>query len=150
MKCEKTQERRRPRTLQVQVFGPGRRLRGDLGVDLDGVEVVGVSGDDHVVPVVVIQRLVGVAFDQVGSVPQVGHVVQITGMEGGEEGNVRKSETSFWKTGARKFSCVFHACVHDYQRPQLSQEEWKNCQELEKGFWAVLNRTSKLFDLQAI
>lgn len=81
---------RRPRTLQVQVFGSGRRLRGDLGVDLDGVEVVGVSGDDHVVPVVVIQRLVGVAFDQVGSVPQVGHVVQITGMEGGEEGNVRK------------------------------------------------------------
>lgn len=82
----KTQDRRRPRTLQVQVFGSGRRLRGDLGVDLDGVEVVGVSGDDHVVPVVVIQRLVRVAFDQVGSVPQVGHVVQITGMERGEEG----------------------------------------------------------------
>lgn len=51
----KTPARRRPRTLQVQVFGSGRRLRGDLGVDLDGVEVVGVSGDDHAVPVVVIQ-----------------------------------------------------------------------------------------------
>lgn len=47
-----------PRTLQVQVLGSRGRLRGDLGVYLDGVEVVGVPGDDDIVPVVVVQRLV--------------------------------------------------------------------------------------------
>lgn len=67
------------RTLQVQVFGSCGRLRGDLGIDLDGVEVVGVPGDYNVVPVVVVQGLVGVAFDQVGSVSQVGHIVHVTG-----------------------------------------------------------------------
>lgn len=41
-------------------------------------------------------------------------------------------------------------CAKWYQEPQLSQEEWKNRQELAKGFWAVLNRISKLFDSQAI
>lgn len=43
----------------------------------------------------------------------------------------------------------FPACTHNYQRRQLWQEG-KNCQELEKGFWAVLKRTPKLFDLKAI
>lgn len=86
VRCEKQQKCRRPRTFQIQVFGSGRCLRGDLGVDLDSVEVVGVSGDDHVVPVVVIQRLVRVAFDQVGSIPQVRHVVQITAIEQGGKG----------------------------------------------------------------
>lgn len=47
-----------PRTLQVQVLGSRGRLRGDLGVYLDSVEVVGVPGDDDIVPVVVVQRLV--------------------------------------------------------------------------------------------
>lgn len=50
------------------------------------MEVVGVSGDDHVVPVVVVERLVGVAFDQVGPIPQVGHVVQVTAIEQGGKG----------------------------------------------------------------
>lgn len=67
------------RTLQVQVLGPCGRLSCDLGINLDGVEVVGVPGDYDIVPVVVVQGLVWVAFDQVGSVPQVGHVVQVTG-----------------------------------------------------------------------
>lgn len=43
------------------------------------MEVVGVPGDYDIVPVVVVQRLVGVAFDQVGSIPQVRHIVQVTG-----------------------------------------------------------------------
>ncbi len=47
-----------PRTLQVQVFGSCGRLRRDLGINLDGVEVVGVPGDYDVVPVVVVQGLV--------------------------------------------------------------------------------------------
>lgn len=43
------------------------------------MEVVGVPGDDDVVPVVVVQGLVGVSLDQVGSVPQVRHIVQVPG-----------------------------------------------------------------------
>lgn len=111
MKCEKRQKRWRPRTLQVQVFGSGRCLRGDLGVDLDGVEVVGVSGDDHVVPVVVVERLVGVAFDQVGTVPQVGHVVQVTAIKQGGKRDTKGKESL--KTRARKLCCrsiASHSC----------------------------------------
>lgn len=67
------------RTLQVQVFGSCGRLRGDLGINLDHVEVVGVPGDYDIMPVVVVQGLVWVAFDQVGSISQVGHIVQVTG-----------------------------------------------------------------------
>lgn len=50
-------------TLQVQVLGSCGGLRGDLGVDLDRVQVVCVPGDDDVVPVVIVEGLVGVAFD---------------------------------------------------------------------------------------
>lgn len=67
------------RTLQVQVFGSCGRLCGDLGINLDSVEVVGVPGDYDIVPVVVVQGLVWVAFDQVGSISQVRHIVQVTG-----------------------------------------------------------------------
>jgi hypothetical protein len=68
-----------PPTLEVQVLGPAGSLSGDLGVDLHRVQVVGVPGDDDIVPVVVVQGLVGVALDQVGPVPKVGHVVKVPG-----------------------------------------------------------------------
>lgn len=42
------------------------------------MEVVGVPGDYYIVPVVVVQGLVGVALDQVGSVSQVRHIVEET------------------------------------------------------------------------
>lgn len=67
------------RTLQVEVLGAHGGLRGDFGVDLDRVQVVGVPGDVHVVPVVVVERTVGVAFDEVRAVAQVGDVVQVAG-----------------------------------------------------------------------
>lgn len=41
-------------TFQIQVLGAHGGLRGDFGVDLDHVEVVGVPGNVHVVPVVVV------------------------------------------------------------------------------------------------
>lgn len=125
MKCEKRQKRW-PRTLQVQVFGSGRCLRGDLGVDLDGVEVVGVSGDDHVVPVVVVERLVGVAFDQVGPVPQVGHVVQVTAIgQGGKRETWEKGKESL-KTRARKF------CCHSIARPSCRGRSDRTVRSWEK------------------
>jgi len=79
-------------TLQVQVLGAGGGLRGDLGVDLDSVQVVGVPGDDDVVPVVVVQRLVGVALDEVGPVSQVRHVVQVPGQVSGMQDDGRQRE----------------------------------------------------------
>lgn len=74
------------RTLQVQVLGSCGGLRGDLGVDLDRVQVVSVPGDDDVVPVVVVEWLVGVAFDEVGAISQVGHIVQVAGREKTRDG----------------------------------------------------------------
>lgn len=76
--CQSTNKLQNLSTLQIQVFGSSGGLCGDLGVNLDSVEVVGVPGDNDVVPVVVIQWLVGVAFDQMGSISQVGHIVQVT------------------------------------------------------------------------
>lgn len=64
-------------TFQVQVLGAHGGLRGDLGINLDRVQVVGVTGDVHVVPVVVVEWAVGVALDQVSAVAQVGDVVQV-------------------------------------------------------------------------
>lgn len=73
-------------TFQIQVLGAHGGLRGDFGVDLDRVQVVSVAGYVHVVPVVVVQRTVGVAFDQVRSVAQVGDVVQVAGEREGGDG----------------------------------------------------------------
>lgn len=58
-------------TLKVEVLGAHGGLRGDFGVDLDRVEIVGVAGYVNVVPVVVIEGTVRVAFDQVCSVSQI-------------------------------------------------------------------------------
>lgn len=77
-------------TFQVQVLGAHGGLRGDLGVDLDRVQVVGVAGDVHVVPVVVVERAVGVALDQVSAVAQVGDVVQVAAA--GREAGGRRRE----------------------------------------------------------
>lgn len=82
--CNKTA--RTCRTLQVEVFGSDGGLRGDLGVNLDSVQVIDVSGDHDVVPVVIIQRLVGVSFNEVSTVPQVCYVVQVAGRR--KEGNI--------------------------------------------------------------
>lgn len=64
-------------TFQIQVLGTCGSLSGDLGVNLDGVEVVFVSWNDDIVPVVVVKGSVGVPFDQMGSVPQVWHIMQV-------------------------------------------------------------------------
>lgn len=43
------------------------------------MQVVDVSGDHDVVPVVIIQRFVGVSFNEVSAVAQVCYVVQVAG-----------------------------------------------------------------------
>lgn len=91
-------------TFQVQVFGSCGRLCGDLGINLDSVEVVGVPGDYNIVPVVVIQWLIGVAFDQVGSIPQVRHIVQVTATRYGTTWEDATMDTNrrTWKHGIGK------------------------------------------------
>lgn len=64
-------------TFQIQVFSPHGGLRGDLGVDLHCVEVIGVAGDHHIMPVVVVERCVRIAFDEVSAVSQVRNVMQV-------------------------------------------------------------------------
>lgn len=45
-------------TLKVQVFGSCGRLRSDFGINLDCMEIIGVPGDDDVVPLVVTERFI--------------------------------------------------------------------------------------------
>ena len=66
-------------TFQVQVLGSIDALAGCRGVDLQRVGVAVVPGDDHVVPLVVIEGHVALALDEVGAVPQVKHVVDVPG-----------------------------------------------------------------------
>lgn len=58
-------------TFQIKVLGPTSGLSGDFGVYLDRVQVVGVPGDHDIVPVVVIERLVGVPLYEMGTISQV-------------------------------------------------------------------------------
>lgn len=48
-----------------------------LGIDFEGMLIVIVSGDDHVVPLVVMQSSVTVAFNEVRAVTEVKHVMDV-------------------------------------------------------------------------
>lgn len=48
-----------------------------LGVDFEGMLIAVVSGDDHVVPLVVMQSSVTVAFNEVRPVTKVKHVMDV-------------------------------------------------------------------------
>lgn len=64
-------------TFKVQIAGSIGVLGDGVGVDFQCVHVVGVAGNHHVVPLVVVQLLVWVAFHQRGSIAQVEDVVDI-------------------------------------------------------------------------
>lgn len=64
-------------TFKVQIAGSIGVLGDGVGVDFQCVHVVSVTGNHHVVPLVVIQWLVWVAFHQRGSIAQVKDVVDI-------------------------------------------------------------------------
>lgn len=54
-------------------------MLGDgAGIDLQDVHVVVVAGDHHVVPLVVVERLVGVALHQRRPVAQVEHIMDVS------------------------------------------------------------------------
>lgn len=64
-------------TFKVQITGSIGVLGDGVGVDFQCVHVVSVAGNHHVVPLVVVQRLVWVAFHQRRSIAQVEDVVDI-------------------------------------------------------------------------
>lgn len=64
-------------TFEVQVPGAVRVLRHGARVDLQRVHVIGVSGNHHVVPLIVIERLLGVSLHERRPVPEVKHVVDV-------------------------------------------------------------------------
>lgn len=66
------------RTFQVQVLGSVDALAGGGGVYLQCVSVAVVSGDGYIVPLIVIQRPLTFALDQIGSVSKVKHVVDVS------------------------------------------------------------------------
>lgn len=64
-------------TFQIQIFGTVDNLSDHLSVHFQAVSVTVVPGDDDVVPLVVIQGAVTVAFDHVGTVSKVKYVVDV-------------------------------------------------------------------------
>ena len=75
---------RRGGTFEVQVAGSVGVLCDGVRVDLERVNVACVPGHHHVVPLVVVQRLVRVALHQRRPVAQVEHVVDVAVETGGE------------------------------------------------------------------
>lgn len=65
-------------TFEIEVLGSVDVLCNGLRVHFQRVCVGGVPGDDHVVPLVVVQRIVAVPLQQARPVPQVKHVVDET------------------------------------------------------------------------
>lgn len=65
-------------TFQIQVLGSHGSLCGDFGVYFDSVKVVCISWDHHIVPVIVIQRCVGISFDEMSSISQIWHIMEIS------------------------------------------------------------------------
>ena len=59
--------------------GSARVLCHGARVDLEDVHIAVVPGDHHVVPLVVVERLVGVALHQRRPVAQVKHVMDVAG-----------------------------------------------------------------------
>lgn len=54
-------------------------MLGDgAGIDLQDVHVVVVAGDHHIVPLVVVERLVGVPLHQRRPVAQVEHIMDVS------------------------------------------------------------------------
>ena len=79
-------------TFEVQVAGSVGVLRDGVCVYLECVHVAGVARHHHVVPLVVVERLVRVAFHQRRAVAQVEHIVDVAG--GGTGGQRWVNQTS--------------------------------------------------------
>lgn len=64
-------------TFQIQIFGTVDDLSDYLGVDFQAVGIAVVPRDDNIVPLVVIQGVVTVAFDHIGTIAEIKHIVYV-------------------------------------------------------------------------
>lgn len=64
-------------TFQIQIFGTVDDLSDYLGVDFQAVGIAVVPRDDNIVPLVVIQGAVTVAFDHIGTIAEIKHIVYV-------------------------------------------------------------------------
>lgn len=64
-------------TFQIQILGTIDDLSDYLGVHFQAVGITVVPSDDNVVPLVVIQRTVTVAFDHIGTIAKIKHIVYV-------------------------------------------------------------------------
>lgn len=64
-------------TFQIQIFGTIDNLSDHLSVHFQAVGVTVVPGDNDVMPLVVIQGAVTIAFDHIGAISEVKHVVYV-------------------------------------------------------------------------
>lgn len=60
----------------------------DLGIDLEGMQIAVVSGYDHIVPLVVVQSSVTVAFNKVRAVTEVKDIMDVPERERREQRSV--------------------------------------------------------------
>ncbi len=68
-------------TFEVQVLGPIDTLTSGCSVYFQGVGVAVVSGDGHIVPLVVIQCPFTFALDKIGPISKVKNIVDISARE---------------------------------------------------------------------
>lgn len=64
-------------TFQIQIFGTIDDLSDYLGVDFQAVGIAVIPSDDNIMPLVVIQGAVTVAFDHIGTIAKIKHIVYI-------------------------------------------------------------------------
>lgn len=85
-------------TFQIQIFGTIDDLSDYLGVHLQTVGVTAVPGDDHVVPLVVIQGAVTVAFDHIGTIAEIKHIVYVPAKDKRAHDRFRVHEVVRWQS----------------------------------------------------
>lgn len=64
-------------TFEVQIFSAIDDLTHCLGIDFERVDVTVVSSDDNVMPLVVMESSVTVAFDYIGPVAEIKHIMYV-------------------------------------------------------------------------
>lgn len=68
-------------TFQVQILGPVDTLTRGCSIYFQCVGVAVVSGDGHIVPLVVVQRPVTFALDEVWPISEVKDIVDVSARE---------------------------------------------------------------------
>lgn len=85
-------------TFQIQIFGTIDDLSDYLGIHFQAVGITVVPSDDYIMPLVVIQGAVTVAFDHIGTITKIKHIVYIPMRRGGKHNHFRYHEVVQWQS----------------------------------------------------